>query len=122
MRPIVGIAHKSEGTVHAQMACPLTIMTFFYDFPPQVVICRNIDALALCEDQAIFFPKSTCLALLNKLDDSLGKCVVLEPIFNAVSKVALRLTYVSKFTLVTQSISYQICTPRVVLHDIIKLC
>jgi len=63
-------------------------MTFLHDFPPKVVIC--IDALALSEDQAIFFPKSSSLSLLGNLEDSLGKSVILEPFFDAILEVALR--------------------------------
>ena len=46
---------------------------------------------SLSEDQAIFFPESSSLALLDKLDDSLGKSVMSDPILDVVLKVALSL-------------------------------
>jgi len=50
----------------------------------KVVIWRNIDALAVSKDQAIFFLRSSNFALLDKVDDGLGKSVMLELIFYVV--------------------------------------
>ena len=49
--------------------------------------------LSFSKDQAIFLPKAPRLALLDKLDDGLGKRIMLEPISDAVSEVALRVAY-----------------------------
>jgi len=97
-------------------------MTLHQDFPPKVVIGRNINALALSEDQAIFFPESPSLALLDKLYDGLDKCVVLEPIFYSISEVALRSAYIGKFSFATQSIGHQVDTSQLIFHDIVKFC
>ena len=78
--------------------------------------------LALSKDQAIFFLKVPCLAVLNKLDDILGKRIMLEPIFDAVLQVALRSSYISKFTLATQSIGHQVGVSSLIYHDIVKFC
>ena len=64
-----------------QDVLPTFIMTFLHNFLPKVVIRRNVDALALSKDQAIFFPKAPYLALHDKLDDGLGKRIMLEPLF-----------------------------------------
>ena len=69
-----------------------------------------MDVLALSEDQAIFFPKSFSLTLLDKLKDILGKSAMLEPFFDTVTKVALRSNNIGKFTLMTQSIGHQVGT------------
>jgi len=73
---------------------------------------KEIDALALSEDQAIFFPKAPCLALLDKLDDSLDKSIMLEPFYDAVSEVSLRLGKIGKFILMTQRIGRQVGRPN----------
>ena len=45
-----------------------------------------------------------CLSLLDELDNSLGKSVMLESFLDAVPEVALRSANFGKFTLATQSI------------------
>ena len=76
--------------------------------------------LAVSEDQAIFFPKATCLPLLNKLDDDLGKRIMVEPFFDAIPEVALRSVNIDKFTLATQSISHQVGMSQLIFHDIVN--
>jgi len=74
-------------------------MTLVHDFPVKVIIGRSIYVLAFSEDQAIFLPKPTCIVLIDKLEDSLGRSVMLEPFFDVVLEVALRWTNIRKFNL-----------------------
>jgi len=66
----------------------------------------------------MFFPKSWVLALLDELDDSLRKSVMLEPILDAVPELALRLATIGSFTLTNQSIGHQVGTSQLIFHDI----
>jgi len=118
--PIIKIAHIGKCVVYARIARPLVIMTFLHNFLPKIVIRRNTNAVALSKDPTIFFSKAPRLALLDKLDDGLGKIVMLEPFFGAVYEVALSSPNIGKFTLATQTIGHQVGTPRLIFHDIVE--
>ena len=63
----------------------------------------------------------TRLVLLDKLDDSLDKSVILESFVDANQEVTLRSDNMGKFTLAIQSIGHQVGTSQLLLHDIIEL-
>jgi len=62
-----------------------------------------------------------CFGFLDKVDNSLGKRVMLELFLDVVPYVTLRFANVGKFKLVTQTIDHQFGTLQVILHDIIEL-